>query len=71
MAPGSGSLILDMETDIAMWEFDYKLLLAQKERLELKVERQAEQITRLESSRKTLRRNNKELREQVAGYQIR
>ncbi len=60
-----------METDIAMWEFDYKLLLAQKERLELKVERQAEQITRLESSRKTLRRNNKELREQVAGYQIR
>ncbi len=45
-----------------------ELLKAQKERLKLKVERQAVQITRLEESRKTLRRVNREMVDELKMY---
>jgi hypothetical protein len=44
---------------------DASILKWQKERLERKVERQAEQITRLETSRRELRRLNKELSQKL------
>jgi hypothetical protein len=44
---------------------DASILQWQKERLERKVERQAEQITRLETSRRELRRLNKELSQKL------
>jgi septal ring factor EnvC (AmiA/AmiB activator) len=70
MAPGSSDPLADLQRMYGELWMDVELLQSQKERLELKIKRQAEQITRLEASRKTLREDNKQMRTQIAGYQI-
>ena len=52
----------DMHPEISIFLKNKKIIL---ERREQKIERQAEQITRLESSRKTLRQLNRELRGRI------
>ncbi len=63
MTSGSGYPLEDLQEDYVQLIMDFELLRSQKNRLLLKIRLQAEQITRLEASRKTLREQNKRYRE--------
>ncbi len=68
MVPGSGDPFADLTREHGQLKMKFEILVSQKERLKLKVKHQAVQITRLESSRRTLRESNKTLRESLERY---